>query len=135
VAARAFWSLSYGVPFRDPSRILYAYYPELRRVDSERPGHGDKFYDILFLGGSTLHRDFGQVDQVLLEELAYKGRRNIRIFNLAMSAHTSRDSWIKYAALGAAALNWCSFYHGINETRANNVLRRYSRKIRSLLLV
>lgn len=120
VAARAFWSLSYGVPFRDPGRILYAYYPELRRVDGERPTHGDKFYDILFLGGSTLHRDFSQVEQVLLEELAYKGHRNVRIFNLAMTSHTSRDSWIKYGALGAARFELVLFYDGINETRANN---------------
>ena len=120
VAARAFWRLRYGVPFRNPGRILYAYYPELRRVDKERPTHGDKFYDILFLGGSTLHKDLGQVEQDLLEQLAYNGHRNVRIFNLAMPAHTSRDSWLKYAALGEARFELVVFYDGINEARANN---------------
>jgi hypothetical protein len=121
VAARAFWLILYGVPFRNPGRILYAFYPELQRVDTELPARSDKFYDILFLGGSSLHRDWGQVEQVLREQLAYNGhRRNVRIFNLAMPAHTSRDSWLKYAALGEARFELVLFYHGINEARANN---------------
>lgn len=120
VTARAFWHLRHGVPFRDPSRILYAYYPELRSVDTERPAQGDAFFDILFLGGSVLHRHWGQVEQALREQMAYNGHRNIRIFNLAMPAHTSRDSRLKYAALGEARFELVLFYHGINEARVNN---------------
>ena len=120
VAARAFWRLRYGVPFGNPGRILYAYYPELRRIDKERPTRGNEFYDILFLGASTLHKGFGQVEEDLLEQLAYNGHRNVRIFNLARPAHTSRDSWLKYAALGEARFELVVFYDGINEARANN---------------
>ena len=119
VSARAFWRLRYGVPFRNPGCILYAYYPELRRVDAARPARGKKF-DILFLGGSALHKDWGQVEQSLLEQLAYNGHRNIRIFNLAAPGHTSRDSWLKYSALGAARFDLVLFYQGINDARANN---------------
>jgi len=120
VAARAFWRLRYGVPFGNPGRILYAYYPELKRVDTERPTRGNAFYDILFLGASTLHKNWGEVEQNLLEQLAYNGHRNVRIFNLAKQAHTSRDSWLKYAALGDARFALVVFYDGINEARANN---------------
>src|SRR5215471_18610955 len=120
VAARAFWRFRHGVPFGNPSHILYAYYPELKRVDKERPTHGDAFYDILFLGESTLDKNWGEVEQNLLEQLAYKGHRNVRIFNLAKPAHTSRDSWLKYAALGEARFELVVFYEGINEARANN---------------
>jgi hypothetical protein len=120
VAARAFWRLSNGVSFRNPGRILYAYYPELQRVDTERPAKGDKFYDILLLGGSVLNKDWGSVEEALREQLAYNGHRNVRIFNLATPAHTSRDSWLKYAALGEARFELVIFYHGINEVRANN---------------
>jgi hypothetical protein len=120
VAARAFWRLRYRVPFGNPGRILYAYYPELKRVDRERPTRGNAFYDILFLGASTLHKDWGQVEKALLEQLAYNGHRNVRIFNLAQIAHTSRDSWLKYAALGEARFELVVFYDGINEARANN---------------
>jgi hypothetical protein len=119
VAARAFWR-QFGVPFRDPARILYAYYPELREVEKIRPSHDDKFYDILFLGGSVLNSGWGEVELALYEQLALNGRRNVRIFNLAMMAHTSRDSWLKYAALNDARFDLVIFYHGINDTRANN---------------
>ncbi len=120
MAARVFWRLRYGVPFLDPGRILYAFYPGLQRVDTERPARGDEFYDILFLGGSVLHKDWGQVEQSLREQLAYNGHRNVRIFNLAAPARTSRDSWLQYAALGEARFELVLFYHGINEARANN---------------
>jgi hypothetical protein len=112
-------ALRCGVPFRNPGCILYAYYPELRRVDAARPARGKKF-DILFLGGSALHKDWGQVEQSLLEQFAYNGHRNIRIFNLAVPGHTSRDSWLKYSALGAARFDLVLFYQGINDARANN---------------
>jgi len=120
VGARAFWSVAHGVPFRSPDRILYAYYPELERVDREQPAHGDAFYDILVLGASTLHHGWSQVALSLSEQLAHHGRRNVRIFNLALPGHTSRDSRLKYAALSEARFELVLVYHGINEARANN---------------
>lgn len=120
VTVRAFWKYRYHIPFRDPGRILYAYYPELRYVDLKNPTNEDNFYDILLLGGSVLNRKYGHVEQELLEQLAYAGHHNVRIFNLAESAHTSRDSLLKYAALDDARFELVIFYHGINETRANN---------------
>lgn len=120
VGARAFWRLRYGVPFRKPGRILYAYYPELERVDEEQPARDDNFYDILLLGESPLHGDWGEVEEDLRVQLADNGYHNVRIFNLAMPGQSSRDSWLKYAALGEARFSLVVFYDGINEVRANN---------------
>jgi len=121
VGARTFWCLRFGVPFRNPGRILYAFYPELRRVDAKLPAHGDTFYDVLFLGGSVLNKNFGAVPKDLRKQLAKKkGQQNVRIFNFAKPAQTSRDSRLKYAALGDARFDLVLFYHGINEARANN---------------
>ncbi|MHC4473366.1 MAG: hypothetical protein ACYTDY_13905 [Planctomycetota bacterium] len=120
MAARAYWRICHGVPFFKPSRILHSYYPELQRVETERPSRDDGFYDILLLGGSALHREWSSIEQGLEEQLARNGRRNVRVFNLAMPAHTSRDSWLKYAALDEARFELVVFYHGINEARANN---------------
>lgn len=122
VAARAFWrfGLRYAAPFRDPGKVLYAYYPGLRIVDTERPSHDDEFYDILLLGGSTLTKGWGEVEQSLLEQLAASGHRNVRVFNLAQAAHTSRDSLLKYAAIGEARFELVVIYDGFNEARANN---------------
>src|SRR5262245_26061068 len=75
VSARAFWYLRFGVPFLEPGRILYALYPELQKIDMEKPSRGDEFHDILFLGGSVLNPGWGQVAQILSEELAYEGHR------------------------------------------------------------
>jgi hypothetical protein len=130
IAARLYWRLCCGVSLLKPDQILFAYYPELRtsgdlpgalrRVASRPPAHKDEFYDILFLGGSVLHKDWSSVEMELREQLAYRGQRNVRIFNLAMPAHTSRDSFLKYAALGEARFDLVIFYHGINDARANN---------------
>jgi hypothetical protein len=120
LAARGFWRLRFHVPIRHPSRILYAYYPQLRRLDDARPRRGDGHYNILLLGGSTLHPDWGPVAAALAEQLAYSGRRDVRIFNLAYPAHTSRDSWLEYAAIGQARFDLVLVYDGINDTRANN---------------
>ena len=120
LAARAYWSLCCQVPFNKPGLVLYAYYPELRRVDQVRPRHHDKSYDILLLGGSVLNSGWGSVEKALHDQLTAIGQRKIRIFNLAVPAHTSRDSWLKYGALKKARFDLVIFYHGINETRANN---------------
>ena len=75
---------------------------------------------ILFLGASALHRKYGEVEQALHEQLASAGHRNVRIFNVTTPGHTSRDSWLKYAALAEARFDLVIFYHGINDTTANN---------------
>ena len=121
VTARVFWRFSFGVPFRNPGGILYAFYPELKRVDRERPARDDEFYDVLLLGGSVLHKDYAPVAQDLREQLTIRGYRNVRVYNLAVPAHTSRDSWLKYAALGEARFELVVFYHGINDAKANTV--------------
>jgi hypothetical protein len=120
IAARAFWRGAYGVPFAHPDRILYAYYPELRDVDEARPSRDDKFYDVLLLGGSVLNRDWGAIEPDLRERLGRRLRREVRVFNLAVRGHTSRDSRLKYEALGAARFELVVCYDGINDTRANN---------------
>lgn len=120
VAARAYWSVAYDVPFREPALILYSHYPELRIFDEYRPAHDDDYYDILVLGGSTLHRDFATVVRETHERLAAAGHPAVRIFNLAGLAHTSRDSWLKYASMAEPRFELVIFYHGINDARANN---------------
>jgi hypothetical protein len=121
LGARVFWRLRFHVPFRDPSRVLNAMYPELRDVAYAAPARGDGFYNVLLLGGSTLHPDWGPVAQALKEQLVEAGRRNVRVLDLAWPAHTSRDSRLKYAALGEARFDLVVLYDGINDARVNNV--------------
>jgi hypothetical protein len=127
---RVYWRVCCDIAIFKPDEILYAFYPELRAsgelpevlrsVTPAQATHADEFYDILLLGGSVLHKSWGSVEMELREQLAYLGHRKIRIFNLAMPAHTSRDSWLKYAALRDARFDLVIFYHGINDSRVNN---------------
>ena len=119
-SARIFWRVSYGVSLRDARHVLLAFYPELRRVEGIRPSRHDDFYDILILGGSVLHRDWGAVEQAIVEQLARGGHFNLRVSNLAMPGHTSRDSLLKYAAVEDARFDIVILYEGINDARALN---------------
>jgi len=121
VAARAYWRLAFHASFLHPDRVLYAFYPELKEVNRARPSRDDRYQDILLLGGSTLQKEWGEVEQALAERLAFAGHRNVRIHNLAREAHTSRDSLLKYGALPRARFELVVVYDGINEARVNNV--------------
>jgi len=124
-ASRIFWYYQLDVPLLHPGRIFYAYYPELKTVDAVQPSHADDYYNILFLGGSVLHPEWGQIEQDMSEDLdtiaSKSGHKKVRIFNLAFPSHTSRDSLLKYAALDKARFDLVIVYHGLNEVRANNV--------------
>jgi len=118
VGARAYWRMHYGV--LDASRVLYAYYPGLHSIDQASPSREDHYYDVLLLGASSLNRNWGEVEPQLVAQLDARGRRNVRVFNLAQHAQTSRDSLLKYAAVGDARFELVVLYDGINEARANN---------------
>lgn len=121
LSARTWWWAEHGVPFARPSRVLYAWYPKLARIDRARPSVDDATFDVLLLGGSVLHKRWGAVPQLLRERLSAQLERDVRIFNLADDAQTTHDSRTAYAAIEHARFEWVLVYHGINEARANNV--------------
>jgi hypothetical protein len=118
-AARLFWSVRHPVAFFEPD-LLLAFYPELRPLRDWRIRNDDEAFDVLVLSGSVLHPNWGFVQEFLLEELTYRTKRQVWIHNLSQRAHSSQDSWRKYASLARHRFDVVLFYHGINETRANN---------------
>jgi lysophospholipase L1-like esterase len=121
VGARAFWRFGYQLSFRRPNHPLFAFYPGLKALDEARPRRGDVSYDVLMLGGSALHHSWGEVEPALAEQLGRAGLHNVRIFNLAAPAFTSRDSLLQYAALTDARFDLVIVYDGANDVRTNNV--------------
>jgi hypothetical protein len=121
IVARVTWSRRCGVPFRYPGRVLLAFYPEMRKLGKTPPNREDGFFNVLLLGGSLMGRAWGAVEQTLSEQLAVRGYRNVRIFNLSVPGQTSRDGWLKYAALGHARFELVVFSPSISDARANNV--------------
>lgn len=120
-ASRTFWLIRFSIPFAGTRWGGTAFYPQLAGVLSAKPSRRDSIIDVLLLGGSTLHPDYGSVAQALREKLMQNTGRPVRIFNLGWPAHTSLDSYYQYRALSGVAFDVVVQYDGFNEVRANNV--------------
>jgi hypothetical protein len=118
--AKLYWLLQYGVP---PSRSLTGddiwrrYYRELwdSGVYNAEIGPNDGHFDVLLLGGSVLEQVANRLEDELRGELGDR----VRVWKLAKSAHTSRDSFHKFSKLRDKSFDLIVIYHGINDTRMN----------------
>ncbi len=75
----------------------------------------DRHIDVLMLGGSVLE----QVGSELKSQLHDRLGASVRVWNLASSGHTSRDSLFKYRYLRDRRFDLIVVYHGINDARMN----------------
>jgi len=117
LGSRSFLSLRRDASFFDPSSVTLFYYPEMKSTLAQPPSAEN--WDILLLGASVLNPAWGKVEKELKELLSQFGK-NIVIHNLAIPAHTTRDSLIKYRLLRDYKFDKVFVYHGINELRMNN---------------
>ena len=117
VASRIYLSLRRDSSFIDPSSTSLFYYPEMKPTNVCPPSPSN--WDILLLGASVLHPAWGSVEKEL-KDLLSNSSKNVRIHNLAIPAHTTRDSLIKYRLLEGHVYDKVFVYHGINELRMNN---------------
>ncbi len=119
---RLFYSIKYEkykILIR-PFCILEKYYPGIGEAMSEQINDNNGAIDILFLGGSVLHSDWGTIEQELKGKLMSAYSCDVNIDNLALTANTSLDSKIKYDLLKDQHYDIILLYHGINEVRFNN---------------
>jgi len=120
LAATAYWQIrsSPATSGRtDEESIWLYYYGELKQsgdYDAES-SLDDESFDVLLLGASVLEQVANELETRLHERLG----GNVRVFNLARSAHTSRDSFLKYKQLTSQQFDVVVMYHGINDTRMN----------------
>jgi hypothetical protein len=119
-ASRGYWSASRRMYYFDPEILIHGFYPELKKIKKKQIQKDNDRFDILLLGGSVLTKRHGNIKSILLEELTYKTKKNIKIFNLSVGAHTSLDSYHKYKRLSNKSFDLVLVYHGINEVRTNN---------------
>ena len=117
---RYFLKIRDKASFFDPKTIIYYYYPELKEITETPISNNDKFFDILILDGSALNDKWGNVKSELYKQLEGTGMKNVKIYNVAVPAHTSLDSRIKFEWLKDKDFDLVIFYHGINEVRFNN---------------
>lgn len=122
-ALATYWTMQTGTPLPSRVDVWDIFYPEIRTTGAltESPGHDDDRFDILLLGGSVLEPTWGEVEPLLSERLEAECPGRWRLFNLARSAHTSRDSLLKYTHLSGQQFDLVFVYDGINDVRMNNV--------------
>ncbi len=91
------------------------YYPELvaSGARSAPTDHDDGTLDILTLGGSVLYQAEAALEARLRKEL----QQPIRCYHLSTTAHTTRDSLLKYQQLENQRFDLVIVCHGINDIR------------------
>ena len=122
VGSRLYWRFSDKIPVTQMSKIWHRFYPELRDsgVEDVAVRNDDDIYDVLLLGGSLLHKDFGSIATRLEAQLKESLSRPVKIYNAGNVARTSRDSLIKYQSLSTKRFDLVVVCDGMNELRMNN---------------
>jgi hypothetical protein len=137
IASRAYWSIKNrdrSMPFFPAwSDWVDRFYEEIRDsgVRDANPRADDKTFDVLLLGGSALDRVYDSLADAKAEKTALQDQlgkivsRPVRVFNLAHPGMTTRDSFLKYGMLseGGYHFDLVVVYHGINDTRMNNIVK------------
>lgn len=118
---KIFLRIQYGVSVVAPTAAVSLedfYYPELRKTGAlDVAATDDERLDVLLLGGSVLE----QVGPELQRVLEARCSRPVEVYNVARSAHTSRDSLLKWRFLKGRRFDVVVIYHGINDIRMNCV--------------
>lgn len=115
-----FWWLRFGSSTDsadgDVETVWRFFYDEMWTSGAvDAPSAPDDTLDILLLGGSVLEQTAPLWEQAVAEHTG----KEVRVYNLAVSAHTSRDSRLKYEYLKGRHFDWVVVYHGINDVRMN----------------
>lgn len=116
-----FWWLRFGttsVPAaeKNTEAVWQLFYKQLWTSGAiDAPTAPDDTIDILLLGGSVLEQTAPLWEQAVA---AHTGKQ-VRVYNLAVAAHTTRDSRMKYEYLQGRHFDWIVVYHGINDVRMN----------------
>ncbi|MGQ0635716.1 MAG: hypothetical protein ACT4QC_13960 [Planctomycetaceae bacterium] len=128
-AGRVYSTWRTGVPITAAATVWDLQYPELRTSGllAAQVRHDDDRFDVLLLGGSALEPAWGSVERHLETRLRATLGDWFRLFNLAKSAHTSRDSFLKYSHLDDQQFDLVVVYDGINDARMNNIAAEHFR--------
>jgi hypothetical protein len=120
LTARIYLSLTSSATVASPSRVIHDFYPELKLADKLAPTGTPATFDILILGGSALNAAFVDIGDLLIERLQGQLSVPVRVCSMAMTGHTTRDSFIKHRMLRKNPFHVVVVYHGINDVRLNN---------------
>ncbi len=108
------------------SDIYLHFYPELKQLNDYQYNN-DKI-NLLILAGSVLYSDTivveldkKEISTFFCDPAKILPESEYNIINLAQPGHNSLDSRIKHKFLSEKLFDAVFVYHGINDTRANNI--------------
>ncbi|MDA0832733.1 MAG: SGNH/GDSL hydrolase family protein [Planctomycetota bacterium] len=119
---RLFLYLRYDVSPVTHTSTLDGYqliYPELFKsgVLDILQDDSDTTCDVVLIGGSTLEQTADEIEK----QLRYAWGDDVRVYNLAKAAHTSRDTLFKFRKLPERGIDLVVLYDGFNDIRMNCV--------------
>ncbi len=103
-----------------PAAVLDVLHPGIDSALATEVTPNNGVVDVLLLGGSVLHSEWGTIGPTLQTRLETEYKAPVRLHNLGTPAHTSLDSKLKLELLQDKAYDAILLYHGINETVFNN---------------
>ncbi len=119
-----FYFFNISADFLRPDKgLLRKYYPELVTVLSEEVPADTNTRTILILGGSVVSPGYSRLEKrldTLLTPYLNQGSQ-LKVYNLAVPAHTSLDNVRKLELLPDKHFDLILYYEAINESRFNNV--------------
>ena len=129
IGCRVYWKITAAVPFLRPRDALFTFYPELRDsgLGEKTVRNDDDCFDVLLLGGSVFHRDYGDIPSKLQQSLNAELKRPIRVYNVSNIGRTSFDSLERYRLLREHRFDLVIVYDGINDARMNHCPREVFR--------
>lgn len=125
--SRTYISRVFNTGFWHTNDAIQLFYPELGKLKTY--AYDSSKINLLVLGGSVVY------DQII--EIVYRGDTiqsafcnmmqflpddKYNILSLSGSGHNSLDSRYKYSLLKKYKFDYVFVYHGINDTRANNIV-------------
>lgn len=127
IGSRAYFSFAWDIPFFRMDKLIWHFYPELRKLEQDYDQSADKI-KVLVLGGSVVDSEiYCNLEQLLPESFRHLSGDSLKVqvYNLASSGHTTLDSRNKYQEVKHLDFDYIFFYHGINDSRANNIPDKY----------
>jgi hypothetical protein len=115
-----------GTSFLKPSEFIYHFYPMAKTVREQYKNSDKTAFKILILSCSTLHRDWGNFEELLSKELKKTedslglSTKNNVVFSTAGIGFSSADNLNCYRLLADLKFDLVIFYGGINDARFNN---------------
>lgn len=123
LTSRAYLALTTQTPFFKMDELIFYYYPELK-LARERYRTDSSDIKVLILGGSVVDESiYCSLGEGLSNKIAERLSRqlSVSVYSLAKAGHTTLDSRIKMQELAKINFDFVVVYHGINDSRANNI--------------